>query len=258
MTPQDTNELPSISSWQTLLLRLTAFPTPDFPLSNQDWWSTIVGDLPDKRTEQPRIAAKIDEGSYENGRLSLTVLPTRIDWQLVSKVALENPIKTIEDISLGRVPEAIKVFQDLMNRWLKLIDTSLVRLAFGIVLVQPAENKEDAYKLLSKYIPYEIPLEEASDFLFQINRPRNTKSGISNLKINRLSKWSVLMFQQEITDLTNPKSRYNSPELFSVRLELDINSSGDYEDELATESFAKLFQEFIELGQEIASNGDLA
>src|SRR4029077_16583024 len=81
-------------------------------------------------------------------------------------------------------------------RWIKEMSPTISRLAFGAVLFQSAESHETGYELLKSYLPkLEVDSKGSFDFLYQINRPRLSMSGIPSLQINRLSKWAVVALQ---------------------------------------------------------------
>ncbi len=99
----------------------------------------------------------------------------------------------------------------------------------------------------------------SSDFSYQINRPRISGSGIPDLKINRLSKWSVASWRLEEWSL-GPQTTVKTlegQEAFSCRLELDINTAADFSGEITSQSLASIFAEQINLGAEIAEHGDI-
>ena len=99
-------------------------------------------------------------------------------------------------------------FVTLMSRWLEF-DTgpSLRRLAFGAVLLHPAENRVEGYRKIQPYLQHvTMQPEESSDFLYQINRPREAEVAISGLQINRVSKWSVGRMQLITVDAAGIQS----------------------------------------------------
>ena len=123
----------------------------------------------------------------------------------------------------------------------------------------PVADVQEGYRQLSAYLPFNINTENASDFMYQINRARASDS-VHNLNINRLSKWSVSaifwgkarFFKGLATADYHP-----GPHVFSCRLELDINTVVELESELKREDLPKLLQEFTELSKEIAHEGDI-
>jgi hypothetical protein len=243
---------PDIADWQAVQLRLTAFPAPSPQIESINWWSELAGDPPEKITSQPRTSEQIEEGAYENGKLELTVHPIRIHWRYTISEGTQfllgkTPI-------LGGFSEVLDVFHKSMNQWFDLETCpTLVRLAFGAILLQPAENHVAAYNLLSTYLPsIDLDSENSSDFFYQINRVRKISMQIADLRINRLSKWSTNRIQVEEI---NTQTRL--PDLYACRLELDISTPNDFDDELRREQLPEVFNELVDFGKEIAEKGDI-
>jgi len=83
--------------------------------------------------------------------------------------------------------------------------------------------------------------------------------GIHGLRINRLTKWSVVRRGTGLIELSphGPKaSFFPSAESYACRLELDINTLPDYEGELPHDQLGDIFQELVDLGMETAIKGD--
>jgi hypothetical protein len=132
-------------------------------------------------------------------------------------------------------------------------------LAFGAVLLSPVDTKQLGYQQLNRLLPFiELDTEGISDFLYQINRPRDTTTQIEGLQINRLSKWNVATFRQVnfIVGQTSVRTSRRS-EVFACRLELDMNTHQDFSGELLPEQLPEVFNELIALGREIKNEGDV-
>jgi hypothetical protein len=255
------SELESIhplTAWQVQVLRLTAFPSPSARVVEPTWWTDLVGEPPETRISRPRIGGHQEEGPFRGGRLLLTVQPNRIDWRFTAVDEEEREVETIPII--GSLPESVGIFLPLMRRWFEL-ETCLPaqRLAFGAILLQPVEDRSAGYRQISLYLPcVELDPEGSSDFSYQINRPRDSGSGITDLRINRLSKWSVAARARAQLSIGSAAVRYSrSQEDFSCRLELDINTAADFQEELTCEQLPQVFEELVDLGQEIAREGDI-
>ncbi|MDQ7034545.1 MAG: hypothetical protein Q9P01_06835 [Anaerolineae bacterium] len=119
-------------------------------------------------------------------------------------------------------------------------------------------STEAGYEKLTELLPFKIDAENSSDFFYQINRRRNSNT-ISNLELNRLSKWSVLKLQTALirTDIA-ANQLITLPEAYACRLELDINTIQNFEGELDQDKLSDLFYELINLGKEIATKGDIS
>ncbi len=246
MPPQIPANRSSIEQWQTEQLRLTAFPTPT-QIGGSGWWEGVVGEPPENRTLKPKVGVQQDEGPFEHGRLMLAIQPDRVDWLFTTSDEHESVIP---------FPIALASFNEGMFRWFENCP-SMQRLAFGAILTQPITDRIAGYRQLSAYLPsVNIDAENSSDFSYQINRPRSSKSVIAGLRINRLTKWSVqTRMQVRLLPISRPVDVLEGP--VACRLELDINTSQDYRGEFSKDRLREIFQELVEMGREIASEGDI-
>ena len=241
--------------WEAESLRLTAFPSPDEIIGEADWWKDFVGDIPEKRVAQPRIGVRLEEGPFEGGWLVLQVQQIRIDW--LYRTSPESFEKE-DSFFIGPFDQTLNSFLRIMQRWLK-VSPPLQRLAFGAVLAQPVESRKDGYERLSAYLhSVKLDSEGSSEFHYQINRPRNSTTGIAGLRINRLSKWSSASVQRAAISLGAPAIAAQSGLAHHFcRLELDINSAEDFRYPLPKEHLPNVLQELVDLGKEISEKGDI-
>ena len=259
MNEHDIIERLPLSGWEVQLLRVTAFPSPSAQLSRPTWWTDLIGEPPEKQVLQPREQGQRDEGLVDGKRLILEVQPTRIDWLFTR--AGDQEFESEGYATIGLLPEVLNAFLPLILRWFELETCpSVQRLVFGAVLLHIVENRQDGYRQLSAYLPsVQLDTEGSSDFLYQINRPRNSGSGIPDLRINRLSKWSVATvrgFTLSIGSLPVTQS-VQTPEFTACRLEFDINTTQFFQGDLEREQLPQVFQELVDLGVEIVREGDV-
>jgi hypothetical protein len=242
--------------WQVESFRLTAFLSPSAQIVEQEWWKLLTKELPDRKTSEPRTGLQQEEGRFKDekveGNLVLTIQSNRVDWQLVPSLDVSGS----DFPTIGLFLESLESFSALMLHWI-VIAPPIQRLAFGVVLNKPVSSSKEGYKWISWYLPFNLD-EDASDFAYQINRPRKSVSaGVPNLSINRLSKWSVGLFAGFAFDPSKAEQYITKPPKFSVRLELDINTTPDFSVELKSEELPQVFQELVDLGKEIAAKGDI-
>jgi hypothetical protein len=133
---------------------------------------------------------------------------------------------------------------------------SIQRLAFGAILNQSTASSQEGYEKLSKYLTFDLD-KDSSEFLYQINRPRKSQNLNLDLIINRLSKWSVNLLAGFILSPNDMRQYSLKPAEFALSLELDINTAADFSGELQPEKLSEIFQELVNLGQEIANKGDI-
>jgi hypothetical protein len=252
------NESPTRHSdeieWKAESLRVTAFPSPgSAPVEPINWWERAVGEPPENRVSQPKVAVTQEQGRFFTGVLTLISQPGRIDWLLTGPDKAEV---------VGPFEESVKTFVPLIMRWFEDAPT-VQRIAFGAVLRLPVNDRTDGYKKLSRYLHHvRLDPEGSTEFLFQINRPRNSRSGIETLLINRLSKWSVAFTQQATYMVQSPEAAQfqltNLQKDSYCRLELDINTAPDIQGDLPANDLGKILNELVELGREIATKGDIS
>ena len=102
-------------------------------------------------------------------------------------------------------------------------------------------------------------LQGATNFMYQINRPRESAS-VPSFTVNRLSKWSVAAFES-VSITVSPSSvravGYADFPMHMSALELDINTSPKPDALIPSDEIPQLFHELVSLGLEIAERGDI-
>jgi len=255
MSSQSTLQKAEVSAWQVESLRSTAFPTPQAAqVDAGDWWEKLIGKVPENRITRAREAFLQDEGHIGNGKLVMSVQPARIDWlYTVDRDA------TPDKWWIGPFADAADLFLGLMSRWFDVCPPSQ-RLAFGAVLKLPAPDRLTGYQMLSTYL-HDVTLdpEGSSDLLYQINRPRKSRTGIPELAINRLSKWAVARLGVGSIAIA-PDTRaqfFPASVTFACHLELDINTAADLKGEIPKDRYMEVFRELVDLAREMLSRGDI-
>jgi hypothetical protein len=184
--------------------------------------------------------------------------PNRIDWAWSAAYTQERDPEEILQ-TLGLFEEVVHEFSGLMERWFNAENSpEAKRLAFGAVLLSEVPNVENGNAVLRRFLPkFEID-DDSVDFFYQINRRRNSTSGIKGLRINRLSKWSVssvteaVLEPQEVTvQLPMAIVRH------AVRLELDVNTVPEFPGPIPRPMRFAIFSELVKMGIEISMKGDV-
>jgi len=242
-----------LATWQAESFRVTCFPSSATDISSKNWWMDVIGEQPENTTIRAKDGFRQDEGHINSRKVLLGIQPIRIDWLML-------PNDQEGEISIGSFQEGLDVFLTLMSRWFK-VNPPIRRLAFGTVLMLPVDSKQSGYELLGNYLP-NVKLDPigTSDFLYQINRPRTSQTKISDLLINRLTKWSVLkrgLVGFELSPSLPMAAFVPSSETLACRVELDLNTSADYKGDLPSDQLTEIFNELIDLTKEIALKGDI-
>jgi hypothetical protein len=241
-----------LSVWQIESLRITCFPGSATEFNSGNWWQDVIGEQPENTIIRAKDGFRQDEGHFNERKVVLGVQPIRIDWLMKSN-------EEEGELTIGSFQDGLDSFLALMSRWFK-ISPPLRRLAFGATLALPVDNRKSGYELIANYLP-NVKLDPigSSDFLYQINRVRDSQLGILDLVINRLSKWSVVKRGLARIDIL-PEARvslFPSSDIFSCRLELDINTSGEYKNDIPSGKLVDVFHELVDLAKEIAVKGDI-
>ena len=249
----------NLSDWQVENLRLSAFLV--FPINPEEMhlWKELMGESPDQIRNLPQQQLVTEDGPYLTGQLHVTVRNNRIDWKL-----FHNPKNSSHGLpTLGSYANVEEDFRKLMLRWIDNCP-AVHRIAYGCVLLLPTESLSDAYSSLNDLLPaVDIDLENTWDLTYRINRKRDSRCGIEQLKINRLSTWSAAQIIDTLVDISAggnrpPKVTYSPNSNSFCRLELDINTAAEYTQQLDQNFVPEIFSELIEAGNEIAVAGDVS
>lgn len=151
-----------------------------------------------------------------------------------------------------------------MHEWL-LSCPSVSRLAYGANLLLPVKTLPEAcQKLNSLLSAVEIDPKNTWDFLYRINKRRDSRCSVEGLQINRLATWSIVRITEVRVQISVGARR--APQITQssdaddsnvCRLELDINTAPEFDRTIDKNIRPKLFEELINLGNEITTKGDI-
>jgi hypothetical protein len=239
--------------WQTESLRVSAFPISGATVVPNSW-KEITGNDPDEISKHPPPMQSLEAGPFFEGRLSVGYQQGRIDLVLMHDQTRQSEgLQHIGDFGLAMdnvLPAARKAFRS---------DMVMQRLAIGAVLLHAVESVEDGYKVLRSILPVarEMP-ETASDFSFQLNVPITLSgTGISDIRINRLLRWTVGRFQMMnmIGGSGVPTQMIVSgAEIQAVRVEMDINTQADLAVPLSYQNILDVIDHLAAQARAIAAN----
>ena len=240
--------------WRIGQIRATFFGEFDIKIDPKTYW--INGVSIDKETSNPKTGQKIIEGSKNNQKIALVILPIRMDLIVTPPETTKIESDNIYIPDLGFLNKTGKDFSALIKVWLmskNLSTHNFNRVAYGIDLIMKAPSTEEAYKKISEYLPFKVDAKDSSDFIYQINKPIESKK-IKKLKINRLTQWEVLKFNAEISSGDSPEMKHKYPDVRYCHLKLDINNV-PASITLKNTQALDLFNELSVLGSEISEKG---
>lgn len=259
MATAEATERPSVSAWQVETLRFTLFPSGEAPVADPGWWREVVGEEPEEELNRPRQGVRRQAGPYGEGTLSLSVQPVRVDW-VIQHPQPEGELPPTFP-AIGPFPEILAVLREVVGRWLASGSCPQAqRVALAGVLLQPVSDRHEGYRQLSLYLSkVELDTNGSRDFLYQINRRRASQVGVTDLEVNRLSRWSVASWQsgQALVAKGRLAKQVSVGQDFACRLQFDVNTVPEYQGRLSASEVADVVEELAALGTELAEKGDI-
>jgi hypothetical protein len=241
------------TEWTADQVRLSAFQVPGSAVPNPEvWWEAVIGAPPDEITANARAGLRTVAGTFHSSKLILKTEMDRIDWLFLPQSPDPAAGPPGDFVSIGPITDALDHFSQIAERWLNRPDVpELSRIAFGAIVHHTEENHHSAYLRLPEYLPVTLPTE-AADFHFQINLPRGSDTGIEGLRINRLSRWWVMALARIALSIGTTSTQVMS---YALRIELDINTSPEFQGPLPRERMIWLYRELIASGRNIITEG---
>jgi hypothetical protein len=197
-------------------------------------------------------AFSLVEAPYKGGYVSLRLGSNgnRIDWFAGTVQGLvpvgDNPIA-------GTVDDWVAVFREITGAFTGDAKVDVNRMAVGLVLLEPVPTKEAGYQRLNEHLDPHVKLDpRSSEFRYQVNRPR--PSAVLEGNVNRVSEWSVARLQATKSGMDFKPGDFS----YMVRLALDINTPPDAPEAIPHDRQGEVIEELLELGLEIAREGDIA
>jgi len=249
---------PGPEAWRAQNVRLIAFPREPQSTASQHWWRDVTGADPDNVVERRQTQEKEESGVHQGTMLTLGFDLLRIQWTAAPRLDAENINLEEQPPVLGPFMQWKDWFRGLMERWL-LHCPPIHRLAFTASLLQPVPNHQAGYEMLNRYLRWVDIDPQSSEFLYRINRRRPSGTGIPGLTLNRLSTWVVAKFAVLVGVVVggHPEQQFQPTESFACAVELDINTTPDFQGLLPQDDLIRIFTELVEAGVDIARHGDV-
>lgn len=247
---------PHWALWQPQNLRLLAFPLEPPVFKEQKWWEEIAGSLPDDFSSTKKKQERQDQGSFGSDLFLVATDVLKIQLSLEPKTEMQDIPEGLP--SLGDFLEKLNLFKEMMIGWLAESCPPVTRLSFVSELLQPVSSHESGYEKLGKYLP-SIKLDpKSSDFLYRINRKRDSDV-CPSITINRVTNWHVKKYGMILQPIGGgiPFEHPIKPTSYYCYLSLDINTTHENKEGLPRDRLCDLFQELVSLGTEIADRGDV-
>ena len=260
MPPQGTNSQ-ELDSWQALRVRSTTFLPADEDIDEASLWGSVVGGSPEEEQRRPGEGLLQQVGTLSGLVVVLRIVHPRIDWFIQPRSQARRAPSDVSDWELMPFEDAVQTIAELSSTWFSDVNR-VNRIAFGANLVRPADDLPQACSaLMTQLCGVNIDIEGSLDFLYQVNRPRQS-SILGELTINRLSKWAIMV--EATSNLLLPGNIGSGEMLFrqgtrryASSLELDINTSADRTLGSSSSDLSRIFEELTTLGKQISLEGDV-
>jgi len=194
--------------------------------------------------------------------LELRTSPGRVDWMLAPPMS-DNVADVAQFPNVGTVTEAAQII-DAMLLEKAALAYEVPRFAIGIVALHPSDNRDASYAELTGLLRSIRPnLDGASDFSYQVNRPRPSVT-LPGVRINRLSRWSTAALTGlrlsilSVQSAASQATQHRTKAIYATRVELDLNTPADRAETLPKPNRLPLLRELVQLGLEIIDTGDTA
>lgn len=249
--------------WKAEHVRFTAFSAGPLDLATAtDWWANLVGSPPQSLSMQQGALLQA-AGPFDQGNLSLTcttVGEARVDLLLspISQIPSQTPI---EFAGVGEANQSIVLVQRVFEKWLDF-GIPVRRVGVSGAMLSSVSAKVEGYEALAGLLDaVEIDPRNSSDFAYQINRPRISKT--VGIPVNRISRWSVASVLPVTVSMGPggfgfvPTAGVPTPSNFSLRIEYDVNTSPQISNSLADTEIKMLIAELVSFSQELWTRGDV-
>ena len=244
-------------TWQVQAARLSLFPFNVTPIQyTPGLWESAMSQDPDNIELRPKEKLITEEGVIDGIRVQVTRREDRLDWflnpppNLVDGGQLEgNPVIRDQEGAARIVTRAAMVSVEVVPQ--------INRLALSLSLVEEASDLEAAIDKLSKHLPDLRFGNVGPDFLYRVNRQRNSKQ-IRGGTINRVATWSILQVGTVSLAVGPAQTGVvgTTQHIIGARLVLDINNVPS-QNAISSKRITPLLEEFAEMASEIAQEGDI-
>jgi len=246
------------SNWYVQQLRFSFFTPPNESFDSDQLAQSLGSDFsPEVRTSNTREGTEIISGPFADD-LSLKL----VRYKLANKTDLIFGPRQVQPepghpIGIGYLEETLEPFKLAILEFLRSSHLpNIIRIAYGVTLVQSGTDEEATKTILGQYVrAIDLSDAAAGDLIYRMNRPR--ESGVMpNLMLNRISDWRLL--QQIYVQFTGTQQTISPPDniLNLCQVQLDINTDQHWRDPLDSSKLLELFNELIDLSNELAEHGD--
>lgn len=247
--------------WAVQQLRLSLFSNEAIPVSETDWKTITDQDEAETRTAIPN--GKQYSGKFLGGILTIAYSGLRCDIVL----NVDDPVPMRAEVAearptlpcIGEWNAVLDVFEEKVTPVLDGLNSPIVRIAFGSVLLSQSESREHAYEKLGELLAsVDVDGKNSRELIYRINWPKMSEV-IPDLELNRITGWSSVNFRPMLVQLqTGGEMAVSSSdvELYTVRLEMDHNTAAQRKTAFEKAHRMPIFRELVTLARSNAKAGE--
>lgn len=237
------------ATWQVENLRVTVFCNEPVKGSEAEW--TVLTGQDEAELRQAVPGGRVYAGEYGPGRLTLSFQASRIDIVLTQNQSTQA---LSELPTFASFDDGFPAFVETALGWLESTAYSVIRVAFGCVVLLKTEGLEDANRVLSKYVRSAKIENRVKDFLLRTNWP--TKSRVAN-ELNRITSFGTLRMQSGQLNMDGQSGAVvMSDPTFAVRLEIDHSTDATNTTPFEKSLLVPIFKELVDLARENVESGE--
>lgn len=244
-----------MENWFIQQLRLTVF-VANSASSLDEVWGLITTEEPEVDEARPRDGYRKLACAVDDYLLELQALPGRLDISESPHMGMGiSPV-----FHLGTARPRVEKFSAMINTILPKFSFEIHRMALGLVLLQKTDGRVASYQKLQEYLPVTLDIENAREFMYQINYPKVVDVDHEQFELNRISRWSAAIVQHFAIRAGEGGAVPSGvvPEVVSenfVRLEVDNSTPADRTLAIQREKLCPLFNHLVSLA-EVSVQGD--
>ena len=246
----DSFERKPVSEWFAESVRVTAFLKPG-SITPEDWWKTIFSE--DAENVQITRSMKTYQGKCPglNHWLLIQSQKNRVDF-----IHLAAPGQDLSELGIGPIESTIHGFFELILPVVIEHVNQASRVALGVETGLSVGSREDCYRQLSAYLPFQLATD-ASDFLYQINRRQGSKNK-DGTQINCLRKYTVAQKHFVLGQISSEMVQFDTSDSSGhyCNLALDVNTVPNENVYYSGSETNEFLQEFANIALAFIGTGD--
>jgi hypothetical protein len=239
--------------WGAESLRVSLFSNAQTRITDEDWQAVTA--QTENYTRQSIAGGYIYSGKFEQSQLNLSGVNKRIDF-VQSTILPATPTGEFSLPTLGSWESTRERFLSFTSSWIKNSKLPFVRVAFGAVLLCPAQDRTASYEILKTLLSsVSVDPEKMRELLYRVNWPSESKV-IHGLMINRITNWSALELFLASMELGPSPAASASSQAHAVRLEVDHNTDAARSEPFSQDQVLSIYNELVSAAVENTTNGE--